>query len=97
MNSLINELEKINLTQLYNEGYTNVILDNDNFQGEYSHLPFNIILDEKAIPEIKIKPEESPNFLIKQNNEAKFVVVNGFLIDIEKVESWDGNSIVYGK
>ncbi len=49
----LNELEKINPTQLYNEGYTNVILDNDNFQGEYSHLPFNIILDEKAIPESK--------------------------------------------
>jgi len=93
----LNELEKINLAQLYNEGYTNVILDNDNFQSEYSHLPLNITLDEKAIPESKIKPEESPNFIIKKKNEVKFVVVNGFLIDIEKVESWDGNSIIYGK
>lgn len=91
------ELEKINPAKLCSEGYTNVILQNDNFQGEYSHLPFNIIFNGKSISESKIKPEESSNFIIKKNNEVKFVVVNGFLIDIEKVESWNGNSIVYGK
>jgi hypothetical protein len=93
----LDELKNIDLMQLYREGCTNVILNNVNFQDEYSHLPFNIILDEKIIPESKIKPEESPNFIIKKNNEVKFVVVNGFLIDIGKVESWNGNSIVYGK
>ncbi len=93
----LDELEKINPIQLYSEGYTNVILNNDSFQGEYSHLPFNIISNEKVLPESKIKPEESPNFIITKDNEVKFVVVNGFLIDIGKVESWNGNSIVYGK
>jgi len=93
----IDELEKINLTQLFKAGYTNVILQNDSFQGEYSHFPFNIILNNKAFREGKIKPEESPNLIIKKNNEVKFAVVNGFLIEIEKVEDWHGNSIVYGK
>jgi len=93
----LDELEKINPSQLYNDGYTSVILNNANIQDEYSQLPFNIILDEKIIPESKIKPEESPNFIIKKNNEVKFVVVNGFLIDTEKTEDWNGNSIVYRK
>jgi len=93
----LDELEKINPAQLYSEGYTSVILNNDSFQGEYSHLPFNIGFNGEAIPASKIKPEESPNFVIRKNSEVKYVVVNGFLIDIEKVESWDGNSIVYGK
>ncbi|HSW56633.1 MAG TPA: M14 family zinc carboxypeptidase, partial [Ignavibacteriaceae bacterium] len=93
----LEELEKIIPAQLYKNGYTNVIMNNANFQDEYSHLPFNIILDEKIIPESKIKPEESPNFIIKKNNKVKFVVVNGFLIDIEKTEDWKGNSIVYRK
>lgn len=93
----LEELEKIIPAQLYKNGYTNVIMNNANFQDEYSHLPFNIILDEKIIPESKIKPEESPNFIIKKNNKVKFVVVNGFLIDIEKTEDWNGNSIVYRK
>ena len=93
----LDELKNIDPMQLYREGYTNVILNNANIQDEYSHLPFNIILDEKFIPESKIKPEESPNFIIKKNNEVKFVVVNGFLIDIEKTEDWSGNSIIYRK
>lgn len=93
----LDELEKINPAQLYNDGYTSVILINADFQGEYSHLPFNIIFNGRSIPEVKIKPEEAANFIITKNNEVKFVVVNGFLIDIEKVESWNGNSIVYGK
>lgn len=93
----LDELESINPFQLYQEGYTNIILSDDNFQNEYSHLPFNIILEEKVIPESKIKPEESPNFIIKKNNEVKFAVVNGFLIDIEKVKNWNGNSIIYRK
>jgi hypothetical protein len=93
----LEELDKINPAKLYSEGYTNVILSNKDFKGEYSHLPFNIILNGRTILESKIKPEESPNFTIKKNNEVKYAVVNGFLIDIEKVESWNGNSIVYGK
>jgi hypothetical protein len=93
----LDELKNIDPMQLYREGYTNLILNNVNFRDEYSHLPFNIILDEKIIPESKIKPEESPNFIIKKNNEVKFVVVNGFLIDTEKTEDWNGNSIVFGK
>jgi hypothetical protein len=91
------ELESINPFQLYQKGYTNIILSDDNFQVEYSHLPFNIILAGKDISAGKIKPEESPNFIIKKNNEVKFAVVNGFLIDIDKVESWNGNSIIYRK
>jgi hypothetical protein len=94
---LLDELEKIDPAQLYNEGYTNVILSNNDFKGEYSHLPFNIIFSGKTIPEAKIKPDESPNFIIKKNDEVKFVVVNGFLIDIGNADGWGGNSIVYGK
>jgi len=93
----LDELENMDPIQLYYEGYTNVIFSNDLFENEYSHLPFNIISNEKVIQESKIKPEESPNFIITKGNEIKFVVVNGFLIDLGKVESWNGNSIVYGK
>ena len=92
-----NELESINPLQLYQEGYTNVILNDDNFKDEYSQLPFSLILKGKDIMEGKIKPEEAPNFIIRKSNEVKFAVVNGFLIDIEKVEGWNGNSIIYRK
>ena len=91
------ELEKINPVHLYKEGYTNVILNDGNYQVEYSNKPFNIIIYGKDIAEGKIKPEEAPNFIIRKNGEVKFAVVNGFLSDIEKVVSWNGNSIIYRK
>lgn len=91
----IEGLEKINPVQLYRMGCTNIILNNENFHGDYSKFPFNIIMNRKAMPDSKIKPEEAPNFIILKDDEVKFVVVNGFLIDIEKAESWDGNSLVY--
>ena len=93
----LDELEKIDPAQLYSEGYTYVILSNNDFQGEYSRFPFNIIFSDKTIPEAKIKPEEAPNFILRKNGEVKFAVVNGFLIDIGNVDGWNGNSIVYGK
>jgi hypothetical protein len=92
-----NELEKINPVHLFKEGYTNVILNDDNIKDEYSQFPFNLFLKGKDIVGGKIKPEESPNFIIRKNDEVNFAVVNGFLIDIEKVESWNGNSIIYRK
>jgi len=93
----LDELEKINPVQLYSEGFTNVILKNENFQGVYSNFPFNILFDRNALLDCQIKPEEMPNFIIRKNNDVKYAVVNGHLIDIEKVDIWNGNSIVFGE
>jgi hypothetical protein len=95
-NSLV-DLEKINPIELYNKGYTNILMNNSEFAGEYSHLPFNIILNGNDKLQGFIKPDEAANFIIRKNDEVKYVVVNGFLIDIEKVNDWSGNTIVYGK
>ncbi|MDH3269340.1 MAG: peptidase M14, partial [Ignavibacteria bacterium] len=92
-----NELKKINPVELYSEGCVNVILNNENAKAEFSPLPFNIFLNQSFIIEAKIKTEESANFIIRKNNEVKFVVVNGFLIDISNIAGWNGNSIIYKK
>ena len=93
----IEELNKINPVSFYNEGYTNVILSNGDFGGEHTYLPFNILLDANNDIENAIKPDNPANFIIKKDGSVKFVVVNGFLIDLEKLDVWNGNSIIYGK
>jgi len=93
----LDELEKINPVQLYRDGYTNVVLKNGDSKGEFTYLPFNIILNQQSFGESKIKPEEAANFIIKKDGEVRFTLVNGFLIDISMIEIWHGNSIVYGK
>jgi hypothetical protein len=93
----LEDLEKINPVELYNKGYTNILLNNGEFATEYSNLPFNIILNEKDKPKNLIKPDDAANFIIRMNDEVKYVVVNGFLIDVEKVNDWSDNSIIYRK
>ena len=93
----LDDLEKINPVELYNKGYTNILMNNSEFAGEYSHLPFNIILNGNDKLQGFIKPDEAANFVIRKNDDVKYVVVNGFLIDIETVNYWSGNTIVYGR
>ena len=93
----LDDLEKINPIDLYNKGYTNILLSNNEFAGEYSYLPFNILLNGNDKLQGLIKPDEAANFIIRKNDEVKYVVVNGFLIDMEKVNDWTGNTIVYGR
>ena len=89
------ELEKINPVQLYNDGYVNVLLNNQSAEAEFSALPFNIIANKNSAEDSKIKNEEPANLIIKKNDVIKYAVINGFLVDVEKVENWTGNSIVY--
>ncbi|MEJ2105507.1 MAG: hypothetical protein P8X47_13175, partial [Ignavibacteriaceae bacterium] len=86
---------KIDPLQLYNDGYTNVILQDDQFEGEHSTLPFNLFINHPVKNEPVIKPEEPANLIIKKDNRVKYVVVNGFVIDVSNTDSWSGNSIVY--
>jgi hypothetical protein len=72
-------------------------MNNSEFTREYSHLPFNIILNGNDKLQALIKPDEPANFIIRKNDDVKFVVVNGFIIDIEKVNDWSGNTIVHGR
>ena len=93
----LDDVGKINPIELYNIGYTNILLSNGDFNGEYSHLPFNIILHEKDTPNGLIKPDEPANFIIRKKDIVKYAVINGFLIDIQEMHKWIGNSIVYGR
>lgn len=91
------DLSKINSLDLYKKGYTNIIIENETFFGEYSNFPFNIYLNGNNITETEIKPEDSPNFILSKNDQVRFAVINGFLYDVEKTERWNGNSIILGR
>jgi len=93
----IDELKKLNPAELYSAGFTNVHLSDENFSEDHTYLPFNIILNENNTPENSVEPDAPANFIIRKDGVVKLAIVNGFLIDIEKPDSWNGNSIVYRK
>jgi len=89
-----NELKITDPLALYNQGFTNVILQDDKFEGEHSKLPINILINQPVKNETVIKPEEPANLIIRKDNDVKYVVLNGFVIDINNIDAWSGNSIV---
>ena len=93
----IEELEKLNPVHLYQSGYTNIILENNNFQGEFSYFPFNIFLSKGNEPSNSIRIEEPANLIIRKDGKVKYVIINGFIADVTNLENWSGNSIVHKK
>ena len=91
MFNTVSEIEKLNFVKLYDEGYTNVILNSNHLKDEFSRYPVNIITNANTPPAPEIKIGEIPNFLIKKNGKVRYSVVNGFIIDINNL-SWENKN-----
>jgi hypothetical protein len=89
------ELNNLNIKELFKKGYTNFLLGSDNYPKEYSELPFNVVLYDVTKIESEIKVEGDANFIIKKGSETRYAVVNGFLYDLKNIEKTKGNGIVY--
>jgi len=87
-------LETLKPIELFSNGYTNVIFKSPGYDVEFSKFPFNIFLNEPDLLEENIKVESVPNFVIRKNGVVKFVVVNGFLRDLENLAESKGNSLL---
>ncbi len=91
----VEELERINPLELFSYGYINVILNLPDYNEVLSKFPFNIFTNAEINLDEKIKVDGISNFTIKKDDIIKYVVVNGFLIDIEKPAEYDGNGLIF--
>jgi hypothetical protein len=89
-----NELKIIDVKELFSNGFTNVILNNDDFVKEYSPFAFNIILKRNNSYSDQIKVESIPNLIIRKNNKVCFAVVNGFIFNVSRPEKPSGNALI---
>jgi len=78
-NSLF-DIERTSSTDLLRRGYTHVRVKSRLNLPEFSEYPLHIITSEKDINSIRI--EQNPNFLLYKKDQLKYVVINGFLFDI---------------
>ncbi len=76
-------IENLNPSKMYRQGFTNVILNSGEktFQKDF---PFCISNNQNPIMESSIKTGSTPNFILKMKDKVRYVVVNGFLIDVEE-------------
>ncbi|MHB8338450.1 MAG: M14 family zinc carboxypeptidase [Ignavibacteriaceae bacterium] len=92
--SSMEEVEKLDLNKLYLEGYTNIILSDENFSQDISELPINVIKkSQRNINEIQVG--NPANLLIQKENQIMYIVLNGFLFDPSKRDGRIRNGIVF--
>lgn len=86
------DLEEVNFKDLYSQGFTNVILTSE-FEDAFLDLPINIFKSKEKAKE-KLKIDCCANLVLKKNNEVKYVILNGFLFDLNDDLSKIKNGIV---
>ena len=84
----LSQIEKINFKELYNQGFTAVQLKTAKTTSEislpeYSKFPVNILINEKTDVKENIEIEGPADFVIKKNGKVKYVIINGFLYNVE--------------
>lgn len=89
----LTEIEKLNFTKLYKEGYTNVVLNEKN-SSPFTKLPVNIFYKTAEDEPLEIKPGAKANLIIKKDDEIKYVVINGFILNPLNPELTPGNALV---
>jgi len=94
----LSDLEKINFEELYNQGFTAVKLKNDSLSKEnsslqYSSFPINLVSGESHSNE-KIEIEGPADFLIKKDRKVKYVIINGFIHNVENLKGEIKNGLI---
>ncbi|MCU0343913.1 MAG: hypothetical protein MUF28_08840 [Ignavibacterium sp.] len=87
----IKELEKLDYTKLYSEGYSTILVKKLPDE-KFTRFPINIALKNKIDTTINIG--ESANFVLKKNGKIEFILVNGFLQKVEKNRKFEGNGLI---
>jgi hypothetical protein len=79
----LSDINGTDFNQLYNQGFTAIRLKKSNENPEYSPFPINISVNEKSHVKEKIEIEGPADFIVTKEGKVKYVIINGFLHNIE--------------
>lgn len=88
------ELTKLNFADLHSNGVAYIRIKDNLPNMAFSALPFNIIKNGKSFNP-KLKTEEPANLVLKKDGDIKFVVVNGFLLDLPDKNNSVLNGVIF--
>ncbi len=91
----ISDFTEEKIAGLLSKGFTDILLQDADFNGSYSPLPINITFNPNF--ENKFDIDENPNFYLTENGSVRYVIVNGFLFDVNLRKGFAPNGIIDGK
>jgi hypothetical protein len=86
-------LKALDIKGLLQKGYTTVRLTNYLPPEQFTTLPVNIISGKK-VPSHELVLNRAPNFVLEQNGEVRYAVINGFLYDLQENRNGVVNALV---
>lgn len=89
----LSEIGKINFINLYEKDYTNVILKDNEVVSGPTNFPLNVYI-QNAPDDTDIKPDKTANLIIRKDGEIKYVVINGFMLDIKDINFKNCNGLI---
>lgn len=94
----LEEIRNLNFRELYENGYTSVILETNDLSQIplFSDFPVNILLN-KSEKSNDLKPFSNPDLIFRdRNGKVRAVLINGFVCDLEKdLPSVIKNALLY--
>ncbi|MGB5691960.1 MAG: M14 family zinc carboxypeptidase [Flavobacteriaceae bacterium] len=79
----LEDLNDASALNLLDEGYVYVRVRNLPKDQVFSPYPVHVISENYKLPELKLAVGQNPTFFLEYDGELKYVVMNGFLIDLE--------------
>jgi Zinc carboxypeptidase len=90
----IEEIKNLKFNELYRNGYTDVVLESEKKENDFTKLPINI--RTKNDSSNKIEMDAPANFSIKKDNFVKYIIVNGFVCDVDDTNGNIPNGLIVG-
>lgn len=90
----IKEVSQLKALDLLKLGFTYVRVENIPKGVNHVTFPINIIGKDYKVPEFKMRVGVIPNFILEQQGQPRYAVINGFLIDLKSGEGNFKNALI---
>jgi hypothetical protein len=88
----IDEIGDLNLKELYINGVTSVVVSDKNYNSDFVDYPIIVYCNENKL--IQIKTGHPAQLILKKDDVIRYILVNGFLYDIETATNNIRNGII---
>jgi hypothetical protein len=92
--SSYDELLSLDIKELHKNGYTSVVLQGGNLEAPFTELPINILISGIDNSN-EFMLGKRADFTITQGDEIRYVIINGFPIDIKNSIGEIKNGLIY--
>ncbi|MCM5661689.1 M14 family metallopeptidase [Galbibacter mesophilus] len=90
----IGALREMDFASLLKKGYAYVQVENIPQDKNAMQIPMHVITDKKNT-DVNLYVGANPTFFLKKNDALKYLVINGYLVDLQAPDKNFGNALIY--